>query len=164
MDASTLPSVAAQRSAGFTPLIQYPILTKTLYYLKPPSPAAFSLQVQMICSHATQTLIRVIIPPMETQALPKIEIIPDAKTKHEPPYRVLIHNDNVTPMDFVVNVLQKIFMLGMDRAVEVMYSAHFKGVAYVQTLTRAEAERRIQKAHFAAGLEGYPLLFSMEPE
>jgi hypothetical protein len=37
-------------------------------------------------------------------------------------------------------------------------------MAYVQTLPKNEAEKRINKAHFAAGLEGYPLHFSMEPE
>jgi ATP-dependent Clp protease adapter protein ClpS len=47
---------------------------------------------------------------------------------------------------------------------EVMLVAHYTGAAYVQTLPKAEAQKRINKAHFAAGLEGYPLHFSMEPE
>jgi ATP-dependent Clp protease adapter protein ClpS len=45
-----------------------------------------------------------------------------------------------------------------------MLAAHFYGNAYVQTLARTEAERRIDQAHAAAELEGYPLRFSMEPE
>jgi ATP-dependent Clp protease adapter protein ClpS len=45
-----------------------------------------------------------------------------------------------------------------------MYSAHYRGEAVVQILPKSEAEKRINKAHFAAGLEGYPLHFSMEPE
>ena len=92
------------------------------------------------------------------------EIIPEQETELEPLYRVLIHNDDVTPMDFVVNILQNIFMLGTDRALDIMYTAHFKGNAYVQTLPKSEAEKRINRAHFAAGAEGYPLHFSMEPE
>ena len=101
---------------------------------------------------------------MNLQILPEIEIIEETKTELEPLYRVIIHNDDVTPMDFVVNILQRIFMLGMDRALNIMYIAHFTGIAYVQTLPKSEAEKRIDKAHFAAGLEGYPLHFSIEPE
>ena len=101
---------------------------------------------------------------MKTAILPEIEIIPDEKTELEPLFRVLIHNDDITPMDFVVNILQRIFMLGTDRATDIMFTAHIKGIAYVQTLAKTEAQTRINKAHFAAGVEGYPLHFSMEPE
>jgi ATP-dependent Clp protease adapter protein ClpS len=45
-----------------------------------------------------------------------------------------------------------------------MYTAHYRGEAVVQILPKSEAEKRINKAHFAAGLESYPLHFSMEPE
>jgi len=103
---------------------------------------------------------------MHTQTLPEIEIIEEQQeqTELEPLFRVLIHNDNVTPMDFVVQVLTTIFFLANDRAADVMLTAHVTGLAYVQTLAKSEAEKRINKAHFAAGLEGYPLHFSMEPE
>jgi ATP-dependent Clp protease adaptor protein ClpS len=103
---------------------------------------------------------------MKVEVVPEIEIIEEQEeeTELEPLYRVIIHNDDVTPMDFVVNVLTSIFFLSQPDAIEVMYTAHYKGAAYVQTLPKSEAERRINKAHFAAGLEGYPLHFSMEPE
>jgi ATP-dependent Clp protease adaptor protein ClpS len=97
---------------------------------------------------------------------PLIEIEEDTEqeTAEEPLYRVLIHNDEVTPMDFVVTVLRNIFKLSAPAAVEVMYTAHHTGLALVQVLPKAEAESRIAKAQFAAGMEGYPLKFSMEPE
>jgi ATP-dependent Clp protease adaptor protein ClpS len=101
---------------------------------------------------------------MNLQVTPEIEIIEETETELEPLYRVIIHNDDVTPMDFVVNVLASIFFLFQPDAMEVMLVAHFKGAAYVQTLPKTEAEKRINKAHFAAGLEGYPLHFSIEPE
>jgi ATP-dependent Clp protease adaptor protein ClpS len=101
---------------------------------------------------------------MSPQVTPEIEIIEDTETELEPLYRVIIHNDDVTPMDFVVHVLVSIFLLLKPAAMDVMLKAHFKGAAYVQTLPQAEARKRINKAHFAAGLEGYPLHFSMEPE
>ena len=101
---------------------------------------------------------------MKLQATPQIEIIKEPQTELEPLYRVIIHNDDVTPMDFVVNVLTSIFSLTQPDAFEVMLIAHTKGAAYVQILPKTEAEKRINKAHFAAGLEGYPLHFSLEPE
>ena len=101
---------------------------------------------------------------MKLQITPEIEIIEETQTELEPLYRVIIHNDDVTPMDFVVNVLTSIFVLTQPNALEVMLVAHIKGAAYVQTLPKTEAEKRINKAHFAAGLEGYPLHFSLEPE
>ena len=101
---------------------------------------------------------------MKQQVIPEIEITEETKTELEPLYRVIIHNDDVTPMDFVVRVLTSIFYLGTDRAIDIMLIAHIKGLAYVQTLPKTEAEKRINKAHFAAGLEGYPLHFSIEPE
>ena len=103
---------------------------------------------------------------METKTVPDIKIGEEQQqeTAYEPLYRVIIHNDDVTPMDFVVHVLTTFFYLSNPKATEIMMTAHFSGMAYVQTLPKSEAERRINKAHFAAGLEGYPLHFSMEPE
>ncbi len=101
---------------------------------------------------------------MNIQPLPEIEIAEEIETELEPLYKVIIHNDNVTPMDYVVHVLKTIFYLGNDRASEIMLTAHINGNAYVQTLAKSEAERRIEKAHSEAGDAGYPLHFSMEPE
>ena len=100
------------------------------------------------------------------QVAPEIQIIDEQEeeTQLEPLYRVLIHNDHVTPMDFVVQILKSVFYLSNDKALDIMMTAHITGIAYVQTLPKTEAETRINKAHFAAGLEGYPLHFSMEPE
>ena len=92
------------------------------------------------------------------------EIDTGQETALEPPYRVIIHNDDVTPMDFVIHVLTKIFLLSGPRALHVMYEAHFNGSAYVQTLPKAEAVRRVTSASFEAGLAGYPLRFTIEKE
>jgi ATP-dependent Clp protease adaptor protein ClpS len=86
------------------------------------------------------------------------------QTDEGPLYRVIIHNDDVTPMDFVIDILISIFMLPSANAAYIMYTAHRNGNAYVQTLPKPEAQRRINKAHFAARLKGYPLQFTMEPE
>lgn len=101
---------------------------------------------------------------MNRQITPAIEIIEETKTELEPLYRIIIHNDDVTPMDFVVHMLTTIFYLGTPTAADIMLKAHITGTAYVQTVARSEAERRVNKAHFAAKLDGYPLQFSIEPE
>ncbi len=67
-------------------------------------------------------------------------------------------------MDFVVHVLTSIFELPSPNAEHVMYSAHLNGKAYVQTLPRREAQRRVGQARFAARLRGFPLEFSLEAE
>jgi ATP-dependent Clp protease adaptor protein ClpS len=101
---------------------------------------------------------------MKLSILPEIEIIEESETELESLYRVIIHNDNITPMDFVVHILKTIFYLANDRAADIMLTAHIKGNAYVQTLLKSEAERRVNKAHFEANNAGYPLKFTMEPE
>jgi ATP-dependent Clp protease adaptor protein ClpS len=102
------------------------------------------------------------MPETRTHILPEVIEVPE--TALEPLYRVIIHNDDITPMDFVISILERIFFISGPDAVEIMYTAHFSGAAYVQTLPRNEAQNRVSKAHFAAGLEGYPLHFSIEPE
>jgi ATP-dependent Clp protease adaptor protein ClpS len=84
------------------------------------------------------------------------------KVVEEPPYRVIIHNDDVTPMNFVIYILNTIFLLAGPRAVQVMFAAHIHGSAYVDSLPKEEAQRRIHRAHIAARLTGYPLMFTLE--
>lgn len=86
------------------------------------------------------------------------------KTTDEPPYRVIIHNDDVTPMNFVIYVLQYIFILAGPRAAQVMFTAHINGSAYVDTLPKTEAQRRVHQAHVTARLASYPLQFTLERE
>ena len=86
------------------------------------------------------------------------------QTAHEPPYRVLIHNDEVTPFDFVIAILVRIFAITPVFAEHITYLAHSNGIALVTVLPKKEAERKVGKAHFAARLEGYPLTFTIEPE
>jgi ATP-dependent Clp protease adaptor protein ClpS len=92
------------------------------------------------------------------------EITEAWQADHGPLYRVIIHNDDVTPMDFVISVLQNIFLLNGPSAVQVMYTAHFHGSAYVQTLPLGEAQRRVHRAHYTAAVAGFPLQFTLESE
>ncbi len=101
---------------------------------------------------------------------PDIQVIPDVTyvvttdEDLEKPYRVIVENDDVTPMDFVVAVLRNIFGLPMARAISVMFTAHNEGRAHVTTLPFEEAQQRVYAAHSVARAAGYPLTFYLEPD
>jgi ATP-dependent Clp protease adaptor protein ClpS len=76
---------------------------------------------------------------------------------------VFVHNDDVTPFDFVIVVLTRIFGLTWSKATAVTYRAHYTGVAHVITLPIEEAKYRVGNAHGAARQAGFPLTFSIEP-
>lgn len=88
----------------------------------------------------------------------------DSETQLVPMHRVLIHNDDITPMDFVVHVLQSIFSLALPRAMEVMWEAHHSGVAHVVTEPLEKAEFHVDQARSLSRGRGFPLTFSIEPE
>ena len=102
-----------------------------------------------------------IAPPQTTT---DTEYVVATNVELEKPYRVIIENDDVTPMDFVVLVLLTIFELSYERAEEVMYQAHLKGRAYVATLPFQEAQQRVYAAQSLARTSGYPLSFYLEPD
>ena len=101
-----------------------------------------------------------------SETAPDIREEPTTKPKETegPLYRVIIHNDDVTPMDFVLYVLRAIFLLDGIRAVQIMYTAHYHGSAYVQTLPKNEAQQRVHRAHYTAAVARYPLHFTIEPD
>ena len=100
----------------------------------------------------------------ETETDIDIEFVVADEEELERPYRVIIHNDDVTTFDFVIGVLVVIFELSAYRAEQVAYEAHTQGNAYVATLPLAEAKRRVFKAQYAARQQGFPLTFTIEPE
>lgn len=77
---------------------------------------------------------------------------------------VVIHNDNVTPFDYVINTLGDLFMLSTEMAEHIAHTAHTKGTAVVVVRPRAEAEKLVKVARGRANLDGYPLTFTLEQE
>lgn len=102
------------------------------------------------------------MPVQETVLEPAVDTA--AETRLAPLYRVLIHNDDVTPMDFVVRVLTEIFHLSLGRSTQVMLVAHFKGVAHVVTEPLERAEFHVDQARSLSRARHYPLTFSVERE
>jgi ATP-dependent Clp protease adaptor protein ClpS len=84
--------------------------------------------------------------------------------KRPPLYKVLIHNDNYTTMDFVVRILMDIFHKPENEAVEVMWKVHHEGVGVAGIYSREIAETKMARAKAEAVAYEFPLRFSMEPE
>ena len=91
---------------------------------------------------------------------------PEAKPKTERPkaYKVILLNDDYTPREFVVSVLRAIFRMTGDQARGVMLTAHMRGLCVVAVYSREIAETKATQAVDMAAQEGYPLLFTTEPE
>lgn len=118
--------------------------------------------------HTPRTTISELSMPLpidvaSPQTTTDIELVVANQEELERPYRVIIENDDVTPMDFVILVLLTIFDLSIERAEAVMLEAHHKGEAYVVTLPFEEANDRVYNAHSVARAAGYPLSFYLEP-
>jgi ATP-dependent Clp protease adaptor protein ClpS len=97
-------------------------------------------------------------------AEPQIDSETRIESQLEPPFIVYIHNDDVTPFDYVILILSHIFKLSHELAEHITWIAHTTGSAHVVTRPRDEALRLVNRAHAAARLDGYPLTFSLEPE
>ncbi|MBI3272727.1 MAG: ATP-dependent Clp protease adaptor ClpS [Planctomycetes bacterium] len=101
--------------------------------------------------------------PAVPQPAPRTKVRDEKKTQFAPLYRVLIHNDDVTPMDFVVNVLRRIFGKSIPDAARIMLEAHTTGVALVEVVPLERAEFLVDRAHSLARTAKYPLTFTYEP-
>jgi ATP-dependent Clp protease adaptor protein ClpS len=86
------------------------------------------------------------------------------KTARPPLYKVILVNDDFTPRDVVVRILKAEFRMSEDQARRVMITAHTKGACVVAVFTREVAEDKATRAVEMARKEGYPLLFTTEPE
>ena len=87
----------------------------------------------------------------------------DRQQVEEPPlYKVLLHNDDYTTMEFVIIILQSIFHLDEASATEVMLNVHKKGIGVAGIYTREVAETKVTLACDLAKEKGHPLKCTME--
>jgi ATP-dependent Clp protease adaptor protein ClpS len=78
-------------------------------------------------------------------------------------YRVVLLNDDYTPMDFVVRVLEQFFNMGADVAVAVMLEVHYKGRGVCGIFSRDIAETKVAQVNDFSRAHEHPLLCKMEP-
>ncbi|MFT5675782.1 MAG: ATP-dependent Clp protease adaptor protein ClpS [Paraglaciecola sp.] len=86
------------------------------------------------------------------------------KKKLAPPpmYKVLINNDDYTPMDFVVEVLIRFFNLDLEKANQIMLTVHYRGRAVCGIYTAEIAETKVMQVTQYAKKHQHPLMCSME--
>jgi ATP-dependent Clp protease adaptor protein ClpS len=87
-----------------------------------------------------------------------------SKTRKPRLYKVFLHNDDYTPMEFVVAVLRQVFHLGDGEATQVMLLVHNAGVGLAGTFSYEIAETKVQQVLNSAQRHEFPLQCSMEPE
>lgn len=86
------------------------------------------------------------------------------KTKRPPLYKVLLLNDDYTPMEFVVEVLERFFGITHDQAIEIMLTVHKKGLAVVGVFPYEVAETKVTQVMDLARKKQHPLQCTMEKE
>lgn len=86
------------------------------------------------------------------------------KTKRPPLYKVLLLNDDYTPMEFVVHVLERFFGLNHAQAFEIMLTVHKKGLAVVGVFSHEIAETKVAQVMDYARRHQHPLQCTMEKE
>jgi ATP-dependent Clp protease adaptor protein ClpS len=86
----------------------------------------------------------------------------EEKTEEPPLFRVLLHNDDYTTMDFVVQVLQSVFNMPEDQAIQVMLNVHVKGIGVAGVYTYEVAEMKVAKTTAMAREQEFPLLCTIE--
>ena len=85
-------------------------------------------------------------------------------TKRPPLYKVMILNDDYTPMEFVVHVLERFFGLNHAQAFEIMLTVHKKGLAVVGVFSFEVAETKVTQVMDFARRHQHPLQCTMEKE
>ncbi len=86
------------------------------------------------------------------------------KTKRPPLYKVLLLNDDYTPMEFVVHVLERFFGMTHAQAFEIMLTVHKKGLAVVGVFSHEIAETKVTQVMDFARRHQHPLQCTMEKE
>lgn len=84
------------------------------------------------------------------------------EVKHPSQYQVVLLNDDFTPMDFVVGILQQFFDMAFTEAVKVMLDVHHHGKGICGTYTREIAEAKVAQVIEQARMHEHPLLCRME--
>lgn len=84
--------------------------------------------------------------------------------KRPPLYAVVLMNDDYTPMEFVIEILQQYFAMNLDQATQVMLTVHYEGKGVAGVYPRDIAETKANQVNNYARSQGHPLLCQIEPK
>ena len=84
------------------------------------------------------------------------------KLKRPPLYKVILLNDDFTPMDFVIEILMHFFAMSLEKATRVMLQIHTQGVGVCGTFSKDVAETKVYLVNEYSREHQHPLLCSME--
>ena len=84
------------------------------------------------------------------------------KLKKPPLYKVLLHNDDYTPMEFVVNLLMKFFQMPRSKAEQIMLHVHTRGIGVCGVFPREIAETKVRLVMDYAMENQHPLQCTMD--
>jgi len=104
-----------------------------------------------------------------TVAPPETDTDTDVRTKRQPPYAVILHNDDINTCEFVIQVLQKVFGYTVEKCMQLMLQAHHSGRSVVWSGSLEVAELKADQIH-SCGPDpdqkdkgAQPLRVSLEP-
>ncbi|MCK4744120.1 MAG: ATP-dependent Clp protease adapter ClpS [Sulfuriflexus sp.] len=86
------------------------------------------------------------------------------KLKRPPKYKVLLLNDDYTPMEFVVHILEDFFSMNREQATQVMLNVHTKGMGVCGVYSRDIAETKVELVNTYAKESQHPLKCTMEED
>lgn len=94
------------------------------------------------------------------------EVLTERKQRLQKPplFKVLLHNDDYTTMDFVIFVLVQVFHKAEEEAFRIMLAVHQQGVGVAGVYTHEVAETKVNQVHNLARSHEYPLLCTLEEE
>jgi ATP-dependent Clp protease adaptor protein ClpS len=87
----------------------------------------------------------------------------EEKTQEPSLFQVLLHNDDYTTMEFVVWVLESVFNMPEEQAIQVMLNVHLRGAGVAGIYTYEVAEMKVEKTIALAREQEFPLLATLEP-
>jgi ATP-dependent Clp protease adaptor protein ClpS len=94
----------------------------------------------------------------------EVEVLEDGPQVTEPPqYQVILINDDYTPMEFVVYILQQVFRHSHENATQIMMTVHTKGRGVCGIFSKEIAEMMAMEVNNIAKEHGHPLLCEIEP-
>jgi ATP-dependent Clp protease adaptor protein ClpS len=102
------------------------------------------------------------MPSTDSKTIKKIST--QTKKDHPPLYKVILHNDDYTTMEFVVEILMTVFGKSLEKATQIMLNVHNKGKEICGIYPRQIAETKVETVHNIASNKGFPLKSTMEKE